>query len=210
MKRLTITICAALVFASCNEPAEPKVASASTTETKATEPAMPDSATAMKRWADYMTPGDMHKMMASWNGEWTGNAKHWSHPGATPVEGTMETTNKTTLNGLYQESYHKGVMMGMPFEGKGITAYDNVKKVFLLSWIDNFGSGIMNMEGKWSEENKTLTSVGKGMDPVTETECEIREVFKIVDNDTHHMEMYTKGADGNEFKTMEIIFKRKK
>lgn len=48
------------------------------------------------------------------------------------------------------------------------------------------------------------------VDPAIGKEVDIREVFTIVDNDNQVMEMYGKGYDGKEFKTMQINYKRKK
>ena len=36
----------------------------------------------MKTWMDYMTPGEIHKMIASWDGTWTGEVSLWMAPGA--------------------------------------------------------------------------------------------------------------------------------
>ena len=91
------------------------------------------------------------------------------------------------------------------------TAYDNAKKVFISTWIDNMGTGIMKMEGPWDEASKTMTLSGKMMDPSTGRECNMRETFKIVDDNTQIMEMY--GPDpktGKEFKTMTIKLTKKK
>ena len=40
----------------------------------------------MKAWTDYMTPGDVHKMMAKWDGKWKGDVSMWMQPGAPPTK----------------------------------------------------------------------------------------------------------------------------
>jgi hypothetical protein len=35
----------------------------------------------------------------------------------------------------------------MPFEGISTLGYDNAKKTFFSTWIDNMGTGMMVMEG---------------------------------------------------------------
>ncbi len=74
------------------------------------------------------------------------------------------------------------------------------------------GSGMMVMEGPWDEASKTMTLKGKVVDPGAGNgkEMEIRETFKIIDNNTQMMEMFTAGPDGKEFKMMEIKYTRKK
>ncbi len=48
----------------------------------------------MKAWTDYMTPGDMHKMLAKDDGEWTGEVSMWMEPGKDPTESKGTMTNK--------------------------------------------------------------------------------------------------------------------
>ena len=48
----------------------------------------------MKAWQEYMTPGDMHKMMGTWNGTWNVEMSSWSDPKAPPVKSTATAENK--------------------------------------------------------------------------------------------------------------------
>ena len=215
MKRITLAFCAtALIISACNNEKNPdtdKPADGATTmEKKPEAPPMPDSATMMKNWQDYMTPGDMHKMMAKWDGTWTGDISMWMYPGD-PVQKTTGTAvNKMIMNGLYQESNHTGLMMGMPFNGKSLVGFDNHRKEFVSTWVDNMGSGIMVMRGPWDEATKTINLKGTMVDPGTKSDTEVRETFKIIDDNTQEMEMFVMSPDGKEFKTMNIKFTRKK
>lgn len=167
--------------------------------------------TAMKNWMNYMTPGKEHKMMASWDGTWTGDITMWMAPGAPPTKSTGTSVNKMVLDGRYQQSTTTGSFEGMPFNGMSTVAFDNAKKVFISTWIDNMGTGMMIGEGPWDEATKSITIKGKMIDPSTGKECEFREVLKIIDNDHQVMEMYAPDpATGKEFKTMEIKYTRKK
>lgn len=114
------------------------------------------------------------------------------------------------MGGRYQQSTFKGDFGGMPFEGTSTTGYDKGKKVFFSTWMDNMSTGIMNMEGTWDEATKSINFKGKMICPANGIECEMREVYKIIDDNTQVMEMY--GPDmktGKEFKSMEIKFTRK-
>lgn len=101
-------------------------------------------------------------------------------------------------------------MMEMPFEGKQTLAYDKIKKLFVSTWIDNMGSGIMYSEGPWDEATQTITLKGNMVHAGFGQEIPVRQVTKIVDENTQVMEMYMPGPDGKEFKTMEIVSKRSK
>ncbi|RYY88071.1 MAG: DUF1579 domain-containing protein [Chitinophagaceae bacterium] len=215
MKKL---IPAALLFAltacSENKPAsegQPVVASAST-EAPADVKAKtrPDSATQARNWQMYMTPGNEHSLLKEGSGTWDGEVTMWMAPGAPEQTAMMITENKMLMGDRYQQSTSKGNMMGMPFEGVSTVGFDNHKKKFISTWIDNMGTGIMTMEGGWDSTTKTINFAGSMVDPATGEDCAVRETFTIIDKDHHLMQMYAKGEDGKEFKTMQIHFRRKK
>ncbi|RYG44174.1 MAG: DUF1579 domain-containing protein [Chitinophagaceae bacterium] len=210
---------ATLAFTSCADNANKKATTETTTASNmdssaamdapiAETPAAPapDSATMMKNWQEYMAPGDMHKMMESWSGKWTGDVIMWQAPGA-PAD-TMKGTavNKMTLGGRYMTSTHTSTMMGMPFEGHSTMGYDNAKKLFVNTWIDNAGTGIMYLEGPYDAATKTITLTGKCVDPSAGNgkEMTVRQVIKEIDPKHQVMEMYGPGPDGKEFKMMEV------
>ncbi|MPS63781.1 MAG: hypothetical protein DI622_19495 [Chryseobacterium sp.] len=206
MKNLLFAACTAFLFIACDK-VKMDVKTEKTEEWKPV-----DSATATKAWMDYATPGDMHQMLAKSDGVWNGANTTWMENGAKPMTSTSEATNKMIFEGRYQISEHKGNFMGMPFEGMSITGYDNAKKKFVSTWIDNMGTGIMNMEGEWNASTKSIEFKGKMTDPARPgKDCEVREVYTFVDDNTQKLEMY--GPDsktGKEYKTMEITFTRKK
>lgn len=210
MKSIIIATCLT-AFISCNNHkekiAEPKIAAAST-------PALPiettvDSATMIKNWQAYMTPGEEHKLMASWNGTWTGEVSMWENADAPPTKSTSTAINKMILGGRYQQSTFKGTYNKMPFEGMSTLAFDNAKKVFISTWIDNFGTGIMIAEGPWDAASKSITLKGRMVDPATGKNVDVKEIFKPIDNNYQVMEMFVTAPDGKEFKTMEIKYTRK-
>jgi hypothetical protein len=217
MKRFILCMSTVVLIASCNsgkeKAEEPKVAAAATTNTStSTEPApaMPDSATMMKNWEAYMTPGEVHKMMASWDGKWNGEITMWMSPDAPPQKFTGTAINKMALGGRYQQSTHKSSFNNMPFEGQSTLAYDNIKKAFISTWIDNMGTGVMVMEGPWDPTTKSVELKGKMVDPMSGKEIGCREVMKVIDENFQVMEMYCEGMGGKEYKSMEIKYTRQR
>ena len=162
----------------------------------------------MKKWTDYMTPGKMHKLMNGWDGSWTGSITMWMAPGAPPSQSKGTLLNKTIMDGRYQMGTHTGDFNGMPFEGISILAYDNAKKIFESTRIDNMGTGIMHLKGDWNDKKQVLTLSGTMTDPMTGQDTKVKETFTILDDNTHTMEMFMVGPDGKEFRTMEIVYKR--
>ena len=170
----------------------------------------PDSATMMKNWQAYMAPGDMHKMMASWDGNWSCTVSTWMQPGVPPIASTATAVNKMVLGGRYQASAFTGTFNGMPFEGMGTLAYDNAKKLFISTWMDNMGTGVMKMEGPWDPATKTMDLKGSMIDPSTGKEVTAHQMFTEKDANTQVMVIFAPGPGGKEYKSMEILFTRDK
>jgi hypothetical protein len=163
----------------------------------------------MKKWMDYSTPSDVHKMIAKSDGDWDEDLTFLMAPGAPEQKMKSSCTNKMIMGGRYQESTHKGDFNGMPFEGRGTLAYDNLTKKLITTWIDNMGTGLMYMEGTWDDATKSVTFTGKMVEPMAGKEINVKQEWKMVDDNTQEVDMYQE-KDGKEFKTMHIKLTRKK
>ena len=218
MRNTSLIFCAVvLLMTACNDNSKNATATTDSTatavtatKTDAAPAAMPDSAAMVKAWEDFKTPGDMHKWMAKTNNSWEGEVTQWMDPNAPPAKSKATITQSSALGGRYVISKYSGSMMGMPMEGISTLGYDNAKKLFVNTWVDNLGTGIVQMSGTYDEATKTLNLKGFQTDPMTGKESDIREELTTIDNDSYTMIMYGAGMDGKEMKFMEGLFKRKK
>jgi hypothetical protein len=216
MKKLIIAVSAiALCFASCkNETKETTEADNSVVMDSIAieEPETPeipmDSIAMQKAWEAYMAPSEAHKMLAAEEGKWNNEMTFWMGADGEPTKATSTAEIKMILGGRYQEANYKGDVMGMPFEGRATTAFDNATKEVVSTWIDNMGTGMMVMRGTYDDASKTITSTGTMVDPMTGKERKVREVYTIIDDNTRKMEMFETVDGGEEYKSMEIVMKR--
>jgi hypothetical protein len=162
----------------------------------------------MEVWKKLAMPGEPHKLFASLAGSWTTTTKEWMEPGKPPTESTGTAEMKMLLDGrfLYQE--YNAQMMGQPFSGVGIDAYDNMTKKYMTAWIDTMGTGIFMMEGTASADGKTITLKGSHPEPGG-GKMTHRAVWKIADNNTQTFDMYGAHHGGKEMKVLEITYTRK-
>jgi Protein of unknown function (DUF1579) len=162
----------------------------------------------MEEYKKLGTPGEPHKQFASLAGSWTTQTKEWMEPGKPPTEAAGTADMKMVLDGrfLYQE--YNSQMMGQPYSGIGITAYDNLRKKYVSTWIDSMGTGIFVMEGTASADGKTITLKGQHAEPGG-GHMTHRAIWKIVDRNTQTFDMYGKHGKGKEMKMMEITYTRK-
>jgi len=191
-----------------------------TTESSpAASPGQPNEAELMKQMTEMSKLNENHKLLASLSGNWTFKVKFWMNPnpGAPPQESSGTGTRKSMMDGRYfvmdvtgkmQMPGPDGKMKDVTFKGQGIEGYDNVKKKFVGSWIDNMGTGIELSEGTYDGATKTFTYTSE-VEVIPGMKTPIREVLKLTDKDHMMLEWYeTQG--GQERKTMEIAYTRKK
>ncbi len=219
MKKISLLIFAtAFIMLSCNnktDEAKPAADSASTfpsIEIKPEAPpaVMPNRAAMDSMWTVFKTPGDMHKWMEKTNGTWEGEVSQWENPAVPPVKSKATIVQSSTFGGRYVVGKYSGTAFGEPMQGLSTLGYDNAKKLFISTWIDNLGTGIVYMSGNYDEKTKTLNLSGYQTDPVTGKDTNIRQEMTIIDDDSYTTNMFGTGAEGKENKFMEGTFKRKK
>jgi len=177
-----------------------------------------DDAAMMAKMMELAQPGSNHKTLERLVGHWSYKVKFWMDPTNTnmpPMESTGTTVTKAAMDGRYFISEHKGqmqmpgpggAMQDVAFNGMGIEGFDNVKGKFVASWIDNMGTGIMNMEGTFDPASDTLTYIAD-YEPMPGMKTKIRQTVTITDNDHHTLAFFeTRGS--KEVKTMEIAYTR--
>lgn len=162
----------------------------------------------METYKKLATPGEPHKQFASMAGSWTTQSKEWMEPGKPPMESTGSVEMKMLLDGRFLQQEFSGNMMGQPYSGVGITAYDNLRKRYVSAWMDTMSTGIFTMEGTATADGKTITLKGHHAEPGG-GEMTHRAVWKLVDNNTQTFDMYGAHRGGKETKMMEIVYTRK-
>jgi hypothetical protein len=162
----------------------------------------------MEAYMRAATPGPQHASLAKMAGEFTLTVKSYHEPGAAPEVSTGTASRKLILGGRYLEEVVKGTMMGQPFEGRGISGYDNVSGEWWGTWIDTMSTGIMISRGEWDDAAGVGSFTGEFNDAVTGKVQTSRMTSRRLPNGDEVMEMYMPTPDG-EVKAMEILYKRR-
>jgi hypothetical protein len=178
-------------------------------------PKAADKAAQQKAAMDAMmraaTPGDAHKKLNAMVGTFDAKIKMWMEPGAPPMESTGKAVNEWVLGGRYVQQRFDGTFMGQPFSGIGYTGYDNVRHMYVGTWMDSMSTSMMNSSGGDPDPSaKNWRFSASSIDPVSGESVNIDERMTLLDNDHQVFEMYGPGPDGTNFKMMEITYTRKK
>jgi Protein of unknown function (DUF1579) len=213
MKNLMLAVGMVMLFAiACNSEKKESTSDNKMVNTSMADTASKpiDSAEMMKAWEAYMKPGNEHQWLAKSAGNWEAEISFLAPDGSVmSTNPGIKAETKMVLGGRYQQSTYKGIMDKMPFEGMNTMAYDNARKVYISTWMDNMGTGLMYAEGNFDKgNNKVMTFKGNTTDPASGKQIPFREVFTIVDDNNQLMEMYDT-KEGKETKTMSIKLVRK-
>jgi hypothetical protein len=171
----------------------------------------------MKQMAEMSKLNENHKLLTSLDGNWNYAIKFWMNPdpNAKPQESKGTATRKSIMDGRYVVMDVNGHMQmpgpdGKPkdvtFKGMGMEGYDNVKKKFVASWVDNMGTGIEFSEGTYDSATKSFTYTSE-VEPMPGMKSQVREVIKLTDKNHMSLEWY-ENQGGQEKKTMEINYTR--
>ena len=177
----------------------------------------PNEAEMMAKMMELSKLNENHKLLRDLAGTWSYTVTMWMTPGAPPTKSSGTSVTKPIMDGRFfvtdvtgqmKMPGPDGKMKDVTFKGTGMDGYDNVKKKFVGSWGDNMGTGIMLSEGDYDPATKTFTYASE-YEAIPGMKTKIRETVKIADKDHHTFEWY-ENRGGQEVKTMEINYTRKK
>ena len=167
-----------------------------------------DEAKQMAAWQKAMTPSKGHARLEPIVGSFATKTTFVMAPGQPPQTSEGSSEHRWVLGGRYVEQVYRGSSMGMPFEGIGFTGYDNVQKRYVGTWMDSFGTGIMDSVGVGKPSAKGMDFDSSCIDPSGKKvrfACKVR----IKDANRHTYEMWTKGPGGKLFRMMLVEYTRK-
>ena len=166
-----------------------------------------DMAAMMEAWQAAGQPGMHHEHLAVLVGSWEAETKMWMDPSGEPTVTPADMSYEMVMDGRYLVETIRSEVMGQPFTGQGLYAFNNVTGKIQARWIDTMSSGIYSYEGSINEAGDEIVLMGKYMDPITKEWTKTRSVMRISADQLHYVSYET--ADGEERKTMEITATRK-
>jgi len=163
----------------------------------------------MEKWTEYATPGEPHRKLDPMAGTFRAAIKHRMDADAEWMQDSGTCRNTWTMGNRFLESNFTGTMMGMPFEGRAITGYDNANEKYTGFWYSNFETGLMPPSvGTVDASGRVFTFLRECKDPLTGEWCKSREIVTIKSANEHGMEFHMQQGDAPEFHMMTIAYTR--
>jgi len=167
-----------------------------------------DQNAALEAWNKAAQPGEFHEFLGKKAGKWKIAGKMWMQPGAEPIPSESVGEAEMILGGRYLKEEMTGTSMGMPFEGMGITGFDNTSGVVTSIWYDNMGTTTSILTGKYAKPGDPLELSGTMVDPASGLEMQVRTLTTFVSADEHRFKYFAAMGSMGEAKLMELIYTR--
>lgn len=182
-------------------------------------PSPEEMAKMMADWQKMMQPSDHHKKLEYFVGKWKAKFKvYWAGPDAPAMETEGTAEAKWVLNKRYLQSSYKGTMLmpdpktgkltKIPYEGLGMTGYDNVRNLYTGTWADSMGTQMVSFKGTLPPGSKTFRMYGEMDEPMMKMYGRlVKYTWEIKGKDAYVFTIYDLAA-GDDYKVIEIAYTR--
>ncbi len=157
---------------------------------------------------EMMDPGPEHQQLAKLAGTWDVSCIFWMKPDEPATETMGVEVMRSIFDGRYLVGEFSASIHGKPFMGHSILGYNRVTKQHLSTWYDNMGTGITVLSGPSEDGGKTVTYAGDMVCPQY-GQVSLRQIETFRSDDLFTRVMY-QIKDGNERKSMELTYTRRK
>lgn len=164
----------------------------------------PDPKELEKAFEAFAKPGKEHAQLRRLVGRWDCEIKNYYPDPTKPSTSKGSATFRALLGGRYVQQQMRSSFDGKPFQGIGLSGYDNALKKYVGAWIDDMGTGIMTTSGTYDVKTQTFTETGESSSPAGTMKFKMVSKYLTKDKFTFTMYMIAEG----EQKMMEITYTR--
>jgi len=161
----------------------------------------------MQAWMAAGQPGEHHKHLDAFVGEWEGTVKIWEGPGAEPMESSGRISREWTLdNHFIHETVEAETPFG-PLKGISFMGYNNVTGQYESTWFENFSTGTYRETGSYDTARKVFTFIGQHPEPGGAITTSWSEV-DVSDPSRQTMKSWSFDENGAKFLVFEGVFEK--
>lgn len=162
----------------------------------------------MAEWMASMQPKPIHEWLGRFIGEWDTETTMVMDPAAPPMVSKGHATISWKFPGRFIQEDFRGELMGMPFQGFGMTGFDNAKNQLVGIWCDSMGTGFAYVKGSLSPDMTKMSMVGEMDEPATGEMGKAFLYTVTIHSDDHHTMQMQEIIYGEPFTVMTIDYRR--
>lgn len=179
------------------------------TQTPASGPtSQPDNETLIATFVRHAMPGTQHRLLQRMAGQWKLKVRYKMTADAPPVESEGTCTRKWILGGRFLLEEFDGGSLAVPFQGLALYGYDTFEKKYTSIWVDTTSTAITTSLGICADDCRRIQFAGRHGDPWSGTKRASRGETRFVSDAEHVLELYETGADGREYRVLDITYTR--
>ncbi|HUU84721.1 MAG TPA: DUF1579 family protein [Phycisphaerae bacterium] len=209
------TLCCAAVLVGATALITNQVASQDTQpppESAPQRPAKPnaeqDTDSLVDTWIQHAMPGEHHQLLARMTGSWSMAIEYRMNADSPVVTSQGTCQRKWILGDRFVLEEFDGGSLALPFQGMAIYGYDSFEQKYTSIWVDTTNTAITTSLGTCQDTCDLIRFQGRHGDPWTGVKRPSRGATRFVTADQHVLELYEPGADGKEFKILQITYTR--
>ena len=165
---------------------------------------------ALQAWMDAAAPVAAHARLKAYVGTWTTRQTDWLLTGDRWNEADGTATCRLILGGRFLQEDYATTLDGHPFHALGLTGFDRQRNTYVAQWLDDFGTGVIALEGAFDSKGRVLTLNGPSPSGFVGRHAALgwRVTDTWWDPDHHTVAWWGQGRDGRPVKVSEILYTR--
>ena len=175
-------------------------------------PAFDPTDMSMEAYQKATMRGEQHEMLDRLTGDFDVTIKIWmaGEGAGMPTVSRATSTVEWALGDKHLRETFRGTVMGQPYEGQGMTSYDNYAGQYVSYWADSMSTAPSVMRGHASADGGAIILFGRMDGPMMGVRDKtIKGVTRMVDEDTHVFEMHDLHIGEGGAKVMELTYRRR-
>jgi hypothetical protein len=165
-----------------------------------------DFAKVQEEFMKLHTPGDEHKMIQSWAGEYTIKGKMWMAPGQDPMEVHGWSTIRTVGAAFAHEKFTLVMPDNTKMWGEGFFGFDNETKKFQTTWVGGWSTTQRTMNGTLDPKTNVMEFKCDYTCPITKKKITERINSTPNKDGTMTMRMYMQMEGMSEMQSGEFLY----
>lgn len=160
------------------------------------------------KFSDTMRPGPEHQQLAKLVGSWEVDCSMRMSPGAPVIESRGSSLFRAILDGRFLQADFSDIYQGQPFTGLSLMGFARASQRYVSTWCDSTSTGFICLQGTSTDDGRTITYVGEMVCPQL-GRTTLRQVGTHEQDDRFTLVMYQTPDDQSEFKSMELVYRRR-